>query len=101
MTTIEILGWKENFTGFTAWDAHAKSELKKRLRRGLKASPAEIRRLARQINDRQVVVLREVYYEAVHGVVQMLETTGATLQINLDRSDTTRLLKKCPDRRGS
>lgn len=98
MTTIEILGWKENFTGFTGWDAHARSELKKRLRRGIKASPAEIRRLARQINDRKLVVLPEVYDEAVHGVVQLLETTGANIRVTLDRSDTARLLKKCPDR---
>ena len=55
MTTIVILGWKENFAGFTGWDNHSRSELKKRLRCGIKAPPAEIRRLARQISNRQPV----------------------------------------------
>jgi hypothetical protein len=98
MTTIEILSWKENFVGFTAWDAHARSELKKRLRRGIKASPADIRRLARQISDRQLVSLHQVYDEAVHGITQMLETTGAKIHVSLEHSDTARLLKDCPKR---
>ena len=98
MTTIEILGWKENFVGSTAWDAHARSELKKRLRRGIKASPAEIRRLARKISDRQLVSLSQVYDEAVHSITQMLETTGAEIRVSLEHSKTARLLKKCPVR---
>ena len=36
MATIEILGWGD-FVGGTGWDAHAKSELRKRLRSGLDA----------------------------------------------------------------
>ena len=94
MTTIEILGWKENFVGFTGWDAHARSELKKRLRRGIKASPADIRRLARQISDRQLVSLHQVYDEAVHGITQMLETTGANIHVSLEHSNTARLSQR-------
>ena len=98
MTTIEILAWKENYVGHTGWDAHARSELKKRLRSGIKASPAEIRRLARQISDRQLVSLSQVYDEAVHGITQMLETTGADIRVSLDHSKAARLLEKCPIR---
>src|SRR5580658_3055104 len=47
MATIEILGWKEDYAGFTGWDDHARSELKKRLRHAIKASPSEIRGLTR------------------------------------------------------
>ncbi len=81
MATIEILSWKENFVGFTGWDAHAKSELRKRLRRGLKESPAEIRRLARRINARELLSLTNVHDEAVYGLTQILQTTGAWLTI--------------------
>jgi hypothetical protein len=98
MTTIEIIGWKENYVGHTAWDAHARSELKKRLRSGIKASPAEIRRLARQISDHQLVSLIQVYDEAVHGITQMLETTGADIRVSLEHSKAARLLEKCPIR---
>jgi hypothetical protein len=98
MATIEILGWKENFVGFTGWDAHAKSELRKRLRRGVKASPSEIRRLAGQIDDRQLVCLREVHDEAVHSLTQILETTGADIRVSLDHSNITRLFRKLPKR---
>lgn len=98
MATIEILGWKENFVGFTAWDAHAKSELRKRLRCGVKASPSEIRRLAGQIDKRQLVCLRQVHDEAVYGLTQILETTGADIRVSLDNSNSQRLFKNCPIR---
>jgi hypothetical protein len=98
MATIEILGWKENFVGFTAWDAHAKSELTKRLRRGIKASPNGIKRLARQIDSRQLVSLHNVYAEAVYRLTQILETTGAEIRVSLDDSNIDRLLKNCPTR---
>jgi hypothetical protein len=98
MATIEILGWKENFAGFTGWDAHAKSELKKRLRCGIKASPSEIRRLARQINDCQLVSLHHVHDEAVYSLTQILETTGADIRVSLDHRLSERFFKKCAKR---
>ena len=98
MTTIEILGWKENFAGFTGWDNHSRSELKKRLRCGIKAPPAEIRRLARQISNHQPVTLHQVFDEAVFGISQILVTTGADIRVSLENSDMARLLEKCPNR---
>lgn len=98
MTTIEILGWNKNHVPGTAWDAHARSELKKRLRRGIKAPPADIRRLARQISDRELVSLHQVYDEAVYGITQILASTGADFHVSLEYSDTARLLKNCPKR---
>jgi hypothetical protein len=83
MATIEILGWKENYVGFTGWDDHARSELRKRLRRGVNASPSELRRLARQIHARQLVSLHHVHEEAVYSVTQILETTGADIRVTL------------------
>jgi hypothetical protein len=97
MTTIEIHGWNKERVP-TAWDSHARSELKKRLRRGIKASPAEIRRLARQISDRQLVCLSQVFDEAVHGITQILASSGADIHVSLEHSDTAMLLKKCPKR---
>ena len=88
MATIEILGWKEDFVGFTAWDTHARSELRKRLRSGVRASQAEIRRLARQIDARQVVTLQHVLDEAVHGLTQILQTTGADIRVCVDHSES-------------
>jgi hypothetical protein len=97
MATIEILGWK-NFVGGTGWDAHAKSELRKRLRSGLNAPLHEIKRLARQIHARELVSLHHVREEAVLGVTQILRTTGAEIRVTLDDSNDERLFKKWPKR---
>jgi len=49
MATIEIFAWKKHFVEGNAVYDHANSEFRKHLRRGIKASPAEIRRLSRQM----------------------------------------------------
>ncbi len=86
MSTIEILGWRDDYVGFTGWDAHATSELKRRLRRGVKASQSEIRRLARQIHARELVTLHDVREEAVYEITQMLQTTGADFRVSREVS---------------
>ena len=97
MATIEILGWS-NFVGGTGWDAHAKSELRKRLRSGLDAPLHEIKRLARRIHARELVALHHVREEAVLGLTQILETTGAETRVTLEDSNDERLFKKWPKR---
>ena len=97
MVTIEILGWKD-FVGGTGWDAHARSELKKRLRCALDVPLHEVKRLARQIHARELVSLHHVREEAVHGVTQILQTTGAEMRITLENSNDERLFKKLPKR---
>src|SRR5260370_1300724 len=97
MVTIEILGWKD-FVGGTGWDAHAKSELRKRLRSGVNAPLHEIKRLARQIHARECLSLHHVREEALLGVTQILRTTGAEMRVTLDDSNDERLFKKWPKR---
>src|SRR5690349_20642317 len=97
MATIEILGWGDA-VGRTGWDAYAKSELKKRLRSGVDAPLNEIRRLARQIHARELVSLHHVREEAVHGLTQILQTTGADMRITLEDGNDERLFKKLPKR---
>jgi len=98
MATIEILGWKENFVGFSGWDDHAKSELRKRLRLGLKASPAELRRLARRIDARESLSLENVRDEGVYGLTQILETTGADIRVSVEGSNSGQLFRRAPKR---
>jgi len=98
MATIEVLGWKKDFTGFTGSDAHARSELRRRLRKGLNASQAAIRRVARQLDARQPVCLTDVRDEAVHGITQMLQTCGAELRILLQNGNSPRLFRSCAKR---
>jgi hypothetical protein len=97
MATIEILGWKD-FVGGTAWDAHAKSELRRRLRSGVDAPLHVTKRLARKIHARELVSLHDVREEAVHGVTQILQATGAEIRVKLDNGNDGRLFKKCPKR---
>jgi hypothetical protein len=98
MATIEILGWKKDFVGFTAWDDHAKSELRRRLRRGLHASQAEIKRVARRIDARETVSLLNVHDDAVYGLTQILETTGADFRVSLEGVSKQQLFKRTPKR---
>ena len=98
MATIEILGWKENAVGFTGWDDRARAELRRRLRRGVKASLHEVRRLARRIDAREFVLLSEVHDEAVYSITQMLETSGANVRVSVDRSHRGQLFRNCPKR---
>jgi hypothetical protein len=98
MAMIEILGWKENFVGFTGWDDHARAELRKRLRRGLNASQSEIKRVARRIDAREPVSLQNVYDEAVYGLTQILETTGADVRVSVSGSSSEQLFRRCPKR---
>ena len=97
MATIEILGWKD-FVGGTGWDAHAKSELRKRLRNGVNAPLHEIKRLTRQIRARERVSLHQVREQAVLSVTQILRTTGAEIRVTLDNGNDERLFKKWPKR---
>ena len=94
---IEILAWND-FVGGSGWDAHAKSELSRRLRSGLEAPQHEIRRLTRRIEARELVTLPRVREEAVHGVTQILQVTGAQVRVSLDDTKKNRLFKKLPKR---
>ena len=97
MATIEILAWKD-FVGGTGWDDHAKSEFRRRLRRGIKASPSEIRRLARRVHAREIFCLCDVHDEAVHGLTQMLQTMGADFRVELADPKSVRLFRRTPRR---
>ena len=97
MATIEILSWRD-FVGGSAWDAHAKSELSRRLRSGMDAPQHEIRRLIRRIHSRERVSLQQVREEAVLGVTQILQVTGAETRVTFDDVKKERLFKKWPTR---
>jgi hypothetical protein len=77
MTTIEIVRWREDAVGFTVWDAHARSELKRRLGHVINASPGEIRSLARQVGAKQLLAIAGVRDQEVANLRQILETMGA------------------------
>lgn len=98
MPTIEIIGW-EDFVGGSAWDAHAKSELRRRLRSGLDAPLHEIKQLGRRIEGREVLSLHKVREEAFVSVTQILRIMGAQLRLGLDDANDERLFKKSPKRR--
>ena len=97
MATIEILAWKD-FVGGSGWDAHAKSELSRRLRRGMDAPQHEIRRLTRRIHSREIVSLQRIREESVLGVTQILQVTGAETRVTFDEAKKERLFKKWPKR---
>jgi hypothetical protein len=98
VVTIEIIGWKKDFTTNSAWAENVKSELKKRLHRAVKTPPSEIRRLNRQILAHQQVTLRQVDDKSLNTVVQILEAMGAELRVSLIDADVTQVFKGYPRR---
>ena len=82
MATIEILGWKEHDVGFTGWDGHARTELTKRLRRAINASPSELKSMTREIRSRHCITLHNIHDDAIASVRQILETMGADLNVS-------------------
>ena len=83
MATLSVVRWREDSVGFTGWDGHLKSELKKRLKRAIDASPESLRLAARGIQSRQLVTLAGVKNEEVAKVRQILETMGAEVAISM------------------
>jgi hypothetical protein len=82
MPSIDITGWKQDYVGFTGWDPYAVSELKRRLRRGIQASQSDLRRLARQIRNREPLTLRDVRDDSVYEITQLLQSTGAEFHVS-------------------
>ena len=83
MATIAVVQWREDAVGFTGWDGHLKSELKKRLKRAVDASPEALRQVARDIRARQLVNLAGVKSEEIARVCQILETMGAEVTVTM------------------
>ena len=88
MVTIDILRWGDPI-GTSAWDPYARSELKKRLRRGVRAAPDELRHFSRLIHAREPVTIRGVSEDAIYGLTQILESTGADFRILFDVDGTS------------
>jgi len=84
MARIEIISWREDAVGFTGWDGHISSELKRRLRRALNAAPAVLRNYVNKIKARELVTIENVKEEAVPSLQQILETQGADLAVHPD-----------------
>lgn len=96
MATIEIISWKNDYISPSAWADNPRSELNKRLRRAIKASPSEIKRLNRQILARESVILHQVDDKSVPSVMQILEALGAEIRITLTAVNMTVVFKGHP-----
>ena len=83
MATLTIIRWREDSVSFTGWDAYANSELKRRLKHAMDASPSSIRQYLRQIQARELVTLEGVKEGAIASVRQILETQGAEVVATL------------------
>ena len=77
MASLTITAWRDGAIGFTGWDSHIRSELKRRLKRGVNASPDTLRTYAHRILGRELLTLEGVKDEAVTSLRQILETYGA------------------------
>lgn len=77
MATLVITRWRENAIGFTAWDDRTESELSKRIKRAINASPDALRQIARGVHARKLLTIERVKEKEVTSVRQILETMGA------------------------
>jgi len=63
------------------------------------ASQSEIKRLARRVGKREVLCLRNVHEEAVHGLIQILQSMGANLRVEIADPNSPRLFRRTPRRK--
>jgi hypothetical protein len=99
MIKIEIVGWKKNFsTGDCIVDI-ARSELKKRLLRGVQASPAEIKRLHGEILAHQTVILHQVKDRWQQSVTRVLAAMGADTKVTMIEANRKDVFKEYHRRR--
>ena len=84
MAKLSIVHWRQDAVGFTGWDGHLKSELKKRLKRATNISPEARRQAARDIHGRRLVSLDRVKSDEVASVCQILETMGVDVAVSMD-----------------
>jgi hypothetical protein len=82
MASIHISAYTDN-PRVTGWSGHARSELPKRLRRALNASPRQIRLMTRQVLARQPVTMTGIAEDEVEGLRVILETLGSEIEIRL------------------
>jgi hypothetical protein len=68
----------------TGWTGHAGSELPKRLRRALQASPREIRLITQRVMTRQPVTIERIRESEMDGLRMILETLGAEIEARRD-----------------
>jgi uncharacterized protein (DUF2461 family) len=79
MATLLVTRWKES-PAWSAWAPHARSELRRRLRKAINLSPAALKQVSRQIKERQTLVLSELRENEVEGVRHILQAMGAVVE---------------------
>jgi hypothetical protein len=82
MATLTITDWKDPHVGWTGWDSHARSELRKRLRKGINMPPQELKGMCRDILGRKTLALAGIDKGSVESVRQILETMGAVVELS-------------------
>lgn len=82
MASFHISSYTDNPRA-TGWSGHASSELPKRLRRALNASPRQIRLITRQVLAKQPMTIAGIAEGEVEGLRVILETLGADVEIRL------------------
>jgi hypothetical protein len=84
MASLRVVAWKPDPVGFTGWDSYTKSELKRRLRQSVSASPTYLRRLNSAARDKEPFNLESVNDKYVESLRQILETMGAEVVLAFD-----------------
>lgn len=81
LATVEVRSWDPERGGFSAWDAHAVSELKRRLNRALSGPPQRKREVLRAIKNQEPVVMEGVDGRYLEQLRHILETLGGQVHV--------------------
>jgi molybdenum cofactor biosynthesis enzyme MoaA len=81
LATIEVRSWDPERGGFSGWDAHAISELKRRLNRAIAGSPQLKRQILRAIKNQNPVVMEGVNDRYIEQLRHILETLGGEVHV--------------------
>ena len=82
MARIVVTGWRSDGLSWSGWASHARSELRRRLRKSLNCSLATLRAIERRIKDRVVLTLDDVDERHVEELRHILEAVGAEVIVD-------------------
>ena len=81
VATVSIIGWREDGTVWSGWASHARSELRRRLRRSVNLAPAARRELENRIKHRELLSLQQVEPSQAESLRHILEALGANVAV--------------------
>lgn len=83
MAKVSVVGWQTGEVQWRSEGMHASSELARRPKRGIGASPAQRRRIQKSVLAREHLEIDHISVDHVQSIMHALEALGAEILVNM------------------